>query len=125
MTYDHPSKQKNGVLVMKRRILDIRKYMRVDSRMSIYNRRKPKAKAVGERAGMSTASYIYRSKKLDTTIATDDQAMPFIAAYQSYGEGGPPGDLKLLRNKQRIQAVYINNRTTSRKNKGCRECDTC
>eukprot|EP00979_Chaetoceros_neogracilis_P008596 scaffold1908_cov192-Chaetoceros_neogracile.AAC.1 len=35
MTYDHPTKQRNGKIVMKRRILEV-KTLRVDTRKTIF-----------------------------------------------------------------------------------------
>jgi hypothetical protein len=87
MTFDHPTKQRNGKIAMKRRILEV-KTIRADTGMNIYNPGRPKRRGVDKKAGYIQADYLNRCKRLDEGIAPGDQARPFTAAYKSYGEKG-------------------------------------
>ena len=80
--YDHPTKQRSGAFVKKRRILEV-KMVQVDSKLNIYNGGK-----LEKRVGLSTGSSRRRCKKMDDTIVTGDDSKLFTAAFQTYREGG-------------------------------------
>ena len=77
MIYDHPTKQRNGAFVTKRRILEV-KAMPVDSNLNIYNGGKPTKRQEKRELGYLQQVIIGDVRKWMT--ATGNESKPFTGS---------------------------------------------